>query len=154
MKNAPFWAVSYHFDEATCKKIRHEIMPQINALLEKHGLELKIKNMYYSPDKVTLPKAMFIKKGAAFFAETSSRIPKPANTADTLAENFKLYAMMYGMDPDWLGKKVKIDGCYYTIAGLDPSKPKNCVKLLSTRGNPYVGKAATVINAANKGFYD
>lgn len=44
-------------------------------------------------------------------------------------DNFRFYASMVGMKPEWFGKKFRMGDKVYTIAGYRPSRRKNPVEL-------------------------
>ncbi len=57
---------------------------------------------------------------------------------------FTQLAAGYGLDPDWLGKTFKQRQTTYTITGLNPSRPKYPVSVVSHRGKGFKFPASLV----------
>lgn len=53
-------------------------------------------------------------------------------------DNFRFYAKMEGMEPDWFGKSFRMGGKTYKITGFNPKKHKKPVELTSD-GKTYLG---------------
>lgn len=47
-------------------------------------------------------------------------------------------AKLYGLPEDIVGKTVMLQGKPYTVVGIDPHRPKNCICLRSAQGKEYV----------------
>lgn len=60
-------------------------------------------------------------------------------------ENFKRYAELFGMKPDWFGKWVPVNGTPHKIVGLNARASKNTVIIESKRGTRYVTNAEVIV---------
>jgi len=61
--------------------------------------------------------------------------------------DFRQYAAMYGMDPEWIDEAIENGGKTYTIKGLLMSRRKNVVSVANGKGKLFVVPAQAVINA-------
>jgi hypothetical protein len=61
--------------------------------------------------------------------------------AKNYTESFKL-----GLPPDIIGRNCLIRGKMFTVAGLDSSKPKNCVKIEDAEGKVYTTNIETILH--------
>lgn len=68
---------------------------------------------------------------------TSKIIIAPVRSAEEAAnkagEEYALYAEALGLPADGFGKIILLKGIPYRISGVNPSRPKNCVKITRLR---------------------
>ncbi len=120
------------FDRQTLRVLRNDLDVAIQAVARMHGISLKAGHISFTPTTCS------IKIEAAVTDATGKPVSKEA-------EDFKLYASMYGLKAEHLGKSVRIDGSMYEIAGIKPKAHKRPIILERADGRRVVASADMVI---------
>lgn len=93
-------------DKVMLSALRHDLDAALIAIAEKHGLTLKVGNISFT-ERTFVAKV----EGALLNADGSA--------TDRRAEDFKRYAHMFGLEPEWLGRTFKWGGREFKVAGLN-----------------------------------
>ena len=110
--------------KADMRKIGKEVEEAINKIAEKHGLTCIRGNIRYTPAELKFT-------GVKFFTEAA-----PSKN-ESAAEDFKMFAPMYGLDGNLLGTKVTLSGKTFTITGFNNRASKNKVIIENAKGVSY-----------------
>lgn len=122
------------FERKDATNFRNSVLPEIQAVLEKHGLAGTIGSISYGPNmRMTFTLVSL---------ETAE-----AKKIDPKAE-FEALATRYGYDPKWFGAKVKLSGSLFEIVGVrtgSSGNVKNCIRVrrVST-GKEFITSVSTV----------
>lgn len=100
--------------------IRSEIDQALKALAEKFDVTISAGNASFTPESVTFKLAVTT-KGEGGKVETKE------------GKDFKLYAEMYGLKKEDLGKEIKVGINTYIITGLALKSRKYPVTVTDTR---------------------
>jgi hypothetical protein len=111
-------------DRVTLKQLAEEITQALKPIADKYEIFIRYKGGSFIAENATL-KLEIATVRASGQAETETRI------------NFKTYAGMFGLKPEYLDKAVKISGKNYTIAGLKPSARRSPVIILRDDGKRF-----------------
>lgn len=96
------------FDRTNLRDLRQDIDAALKAVADKHGISIRAGNARFMPQSASMKLEL-------------GTIGEGGQVIDTSAEEFKVYAPLYGLSADDLGKKFKsFDGCIYTITGCRP----------------------------------
>lgn len=96
--------------------LRTEMNAALAAVAQKHGIAINVGNCSFNESTATFK--VLVAAGAEG-GESAEHVKARAD--------FKAYAMMFGLDPDWIGASFKSNGTTYTIVGLHPNKRKQPV---------------------------
>ena len=119
-----------NFNKSNLSGLRTDINAALAEVMKKHGISIEIGNISFSGEQFT----------TKLTAKTGS-----STTEESAKNEWEKYATVYGMKPEWFGKKVFISGSNHTITKLLPSKRKNIVQITSADGKKYITSAATII---------
>ncbi len=96
------------FDTSINKTVAREVGAAVEEALkevaEKFGLSVEVRGGSYDANSFR-PKVEFLTKNAA-------------------EDEFRTYADMYGLDPDWFGAEFKAGGKTFKISGISTRSPK------------------------------
>lgn len=109
------------FDQGTRRAISHELDLAIKKIGEKYGFEAKIKGGTYG-DSTYSPKVEFF-------------------SLEGKKEESQSVAGLFGLPSDIVGKVFKHKTITYTVTGINPKRPKNCVELMGDNGKSYKATA-------------
>lgn len=110
-----------------------ELRAAAEAIAAKHGLTVKLSGGKFSPDNYK-PGLEFMSPG-----ETEGGFAK-------VEEMFRLYASLYGLKPEMLGKTFTIRGDTYRVIGASPGRSKNSIIIMRlSDGSRRVCPPATVL---------
>jgi hypothetical protein len=96
--------------------LRIEMNEALAAVAKKHGIAISVGSCSFTDATATYK--LLIADGAQD-GESAQHVKARAD--------FKSHAMMFGLDPDWLGATFLSNGTTYTIVGLYPKKRKQPV---------------------------
>jgi len=120
-----------NFDKRTANRIGDDTMELLTQLALEHGITITRKSGSY---------------GDSHYKMTIEFQTKGKTGLGRHGDDFKLYAASYQLNPEWLGKIVKMNNKVFTIIGLDTAKPKNCIMLEDTRKHGYKCSAQAIIS--------
>lgn len=109
------------FNKQNLATIRKDIDAALAEVAAKHGITLGIGNISFTDTSFTTKLTAMIKDGNVATDDTMSAKQM------TWAKDFKLYASLYGMKAEDLGKKVTIGSTEYVIVGARPRAKQNIV---------------------------
>jgi len=127
------------FERSEATKFRTTVLPEIQAVLAKHGLAGEIGSIKYG-------ETMRTTITLTHTGSTTGTV-KPADPKG----EFEALAPRYGYSADWFGKQVRLNGSMFEIVGVRPGKTgfvKNCIKIkrIST-GKVFVADVSTIRSA-------
>jgi hypothetical protein len=103
-------------DLATLRAARPGLEADFKALCAKYGMEFA---------------GFSGKVGAADLElKLKAKIGGAEKVQEVAEKEYKMYARMLGLPEDGFGARFMIGGEMFKVVGVQPSKPKNCVKLL------------------------
>ena len=116
------------------KIIAAEMLAATQAIAEKYGLTAEQKGGSYDSTTFT-PKFVFV---------------LPAANAAKKEQEAALYGPMLGLPADIVGKTFHDGAKTFTVVGLNPSRPKNCVELKDQNGVGFKCGAQYVLRRLGK----
>jgi hypothetical protein len=100
------------FDRKNLQALRTDIDAALKAVGDKHGISLKLGRGTFSAETATF------KLELGTVSDTGVVVTKEA-------QDFKTYALMFGLKPEHLGQSFKdFDGHSYKVVGLKVRSPK------------------------------
>lgn len=109
------------FTKQNLATIRKDIDAALAEVAAKHGISLGIGNISFRDDSFSTKLTAMVKSSDDAFDSTMSAKEM------TWAKDFKMYASLYGMKAEDLGKKVTIGANEYVIVGARPRAKQNIV---------------------------
>jgi len=103
------------------RKLRDKIDGKLKGL---DGLHVIVGSARYSETSVTFKVELAV-------------VDESGEVQDRTAQAFRRYASCYGLDPDLLGKKVRIRNKAFTVTGLNTRAKKYPVQAKDERGQAY-----------------
>jgi len=103
------------------KTISKEFDADLKAVLAKHGYAMEPRRIVFDRDAATAHLKLVLID--TLYRTENGELPDPAR------QHFKTYYTLYDLKLEWLDMKVNFEGKIYTVVGLNPRKPKNCVVL-------------------------
>ena len=131
-------------DRALLKAIHDDVNVALAIVAKKHGVLLSMGNARFTTTSATMKMDISIADAGTIAAGTTGGVT--AKTARAEAD-FKAYATMHGLKPEWLHTSVMIHGKSLEIAGLLPNKHKNVVLVRGTGGGQYIISAREILAA-------
>jgi hypothetical protein len=107
-----------NLDRDTLRLLRDEINAALASVGEKHGLRLLAGSASFSDLEATFKLVV-----SQASAEGQQQLAAKAGA------DFAAFAPLLGLDAEWFGKTIRLNGAPFEVVGVDPGKPKNCVKL-------------------------
>lgn len=101
------------FDKANLKQVREDLNTALEAVAKKHGIQLSLGAITFSPES-------FSAKLTAVIPSDGAEAGAQSGQATKWAANFKTHARAFGMKPEDLGKVIKIRGADHSIVGMRP----------------------------------
>jgi len=112
------------FTQPEMRQIRFDLEAVLDKFAADHGLESvkfeKATGSYDNEGHFMPGRLVVTKKGAV----------------DKSQSDFALYARLYGLEPEDLGKVIVVQGRSLVIAGINPKAPKNAVMFNDLDGKP------------------
>jgi hypothetical protein len=105
------------FNRGNCQILVSKIIELIKPLEKEFGVKIKSKSATYTEDSLNF-KFEILKVG------DSGSIIKSEDT-------FKVYAKMYGLDPEDLGKTFQYKNQMYKITGINPRSKKYPIEVIN-----------------------
>lgn len=102
-------------DHTKLKLIGKDIDAALQAVGEKHGVEIKYDGGRFTSSNATLKLSVGVINSVTGEAETKER------------QDFKTYAKSFGLSPDMLDKVFTMQGKAYRVCGLKPRSYKRPV---------------------------
>ena len=120
------------FNPKTLRDIQNDIMDAISEVESKHSITI-------TPHGGTQGNLDAILK---FKLSATNEDGENQGALD-----FKRYANLYGMKPEWFGEEIRHGGKAYTITGFLPDRRKYVVEITNPKGKRYVISAEAIVNA-------
>ena len=120
------------FNSKTLRDIQNDIVDAISEVESKHGITI-------TPHGGTQGNLDAILK---FKLSATNEDGENQGALD-----FKRYANLYGMKPEWFGEEIRHVGKAYTITGFLPNRRKNVVEITNPKDKVYVISAEAIVNA-------
>jgi len=120
------------FNSKNLRDIQNDIMDAISEVESKHGITIAPHG------------------GTQGHLDATLKFKLSATNEDgenQAALDFKRYANLYGMKPEWLGEEIRNGGKVYTITGFLPNRRKNVVEITNPKGKGYVISAEAIVTA-------
>jgi len=134
------------FNKQNLKAIREELNAALETVAKKHGLQIGLGGISFTDGSFTTKMTVVTKSKNG---EASDDAGAGSGNEAVWAAKFKQYAKFYwGLNSEDLGRKVKVDGIEYTIAGARP-KAKNPIVLKKANGT-FIAVSANTVVAATK----
>jgi len=126
--------MSKEITRATVKALREDCEAALQAVAEKHGLQIRQKrSVSFRPDKCPVPCEFILVETT----ESGDEITPEGQT-------FKTRAFQYGLEPEWLHQSFDLNGNRLKITGLNPRARKYPVMVEDSAGKSYKVPANTV----------
>lgn len=117
-------------DRPTLKALDAEALAALRPIMEKYGLSVTNAGGSFSETEATL--------------KFKVSLPQAVRSASA-QETWNLFCGGYGLKPEHFNRTFNCKGKTYQIVGIDPSRPKNCVKLVEfDTGKDYKSSATHV----------
>jgi len=126
------------FTRSSLKGIEAKVLDAVEKALEGTGILVKNGGGRFSESEFTLKVVM------------TSAIETDANGLSKIEKDFLAFGGEYGLDSDMLGKVINLNGKFFTIAGLHPTRPKNNVAIKNAKGKTYIAPSASIKRAYDK----
>lgn len=124
------------FDKSNLKQVRDDMSAALEAVAKKHGIQLSLGGITFSPESFSVKLTAVIPGDSAEAGASSGQVTK-------WAASFKSQARLFGLKPEHLGKSVKIGSQEYVIAGMRP-RAKQPVVLRKPNGS-YIAYSASAV---------
>ena len=105
------------FNKTNCKLLIDKIVESTKSLEKEFGVKIKSKSARYTADSLNV-------KFEILKVDGSGSIIKNEDT-------FKLYAKMYGLEPEDLGKTFQYKNEMYKITGINPRSKKYPIEVIN-----------------------
>jgi len=113
-----------NFDAGTRRAIGHELELAIKKIAENYGFEARLKGGTYS-DVSFIPKVEFY-------------------SLEAKKEEGSSLAGLFGLPSNIIGKSYTSKSITYTVTGINPKRPKNCIELMGDNGKSYKCSAENI----------
>lgn len=128
------------FTADDCRRFRN-LEGEMNALLAKHGFQMK-----FEPRMTFQSTEIHAKMTVMPVAQNGVDPVKAAE--DALKATFMKYATAYGLKETDYNRVFSMGGKFYKLVGVNPSRPKNAMRIKDTRtGKEFVAPTASVRRA-------
>ena len=112
--------------------LRPKIDQALKELGQRLGIELKVT------------KGQFTNGPTGHFTLEIATLGADGQPFNKEADDFTKHAELYDLSPDDLGEVIEIGGKNFTIIGLLPSRPKNCIQIRNhATGQTHITTAPT-----------
>lgn len=107
--------------------IRATLKEAFKPLVEKHGVNVSLGNVSYSPEEATGKLIIKIINDIT-----------PSEIVEKNKELFEKFAMKYGLKASWFGKEFTVDGEKFKISELNrKGRTRNIVAISTTPGKNF-----------------
>ena len=111
------------FTKAGLKTIRASLNKAFREVEEAHGIKLNIGNISYEDGTVE----------------------------DEQRKDFKKFATMFDLNPEWLDKEIVLNGRTFTITGLNTKASKNNIRIQAENGDVHICPSKNLTHYFEKG---
>lgn len=106
-------------DKNKVREIGADVEQALKAVAAKHGMKLSFKGGTFDPSGMYRPRVEF-------------------STSDRAEAEFKKYANMFGLQPEWFGKTFTNASYAYTVSGLKTGAGRRPVIAKRSDGKDFV----------------
>tara|TARA_R110000851_G_scaffold2716_2_gene10997 strand:+ start:260 stop:706 length:447 start_codon:yes stop_codon:yes gene_type:complete len=126
------------FTKAGLKTIRASLNKAFREVEEAHGIKLNIGNISYEDTtfRTTLK---------------ASIVNEDGTVEDEQRKDFKKYATMFDLNPEWLDKEIVLSGRTFTITGLNRKASKNNIRIQAENGDVHICPSKNLTHYFEKG---
>jgi hypothetical protein len=119
------------FDKSNLKALAAAVQIALGPVEKEFGVKFTYQGSRYYPATATL--------------KLEANVLKEDGEAESkLRTMWKMRAASFGLNPDWLDKKINVGGTIFTVVGLRPSAKKYPVIVMAENGAQYRMPALTV----------
>jgi hypothetical protein len=111
-------------DRAKAKLMQAYLEVALTGFQEHFGVDVKLGTFRYGESNASVPLRI-------------SEIGSGGEVKTVEAENFKRFAVHYGLKPEWLGETISVNGIFMTITGLNTRARKFKVQAVTDDGKRY-----------------
>jgi len=126
------------FTKSGLKVIRVAINTALREVEEAHGIKLNIGNISYEDTtfRTTLK---------------ASIVNEDGTVEDEQRKDFKKFATMFDINPEWLDKEIVLNGRTFTITGLNRKASKNNIRIQAENGDVHICPSKNLTHYFEKG---
>ena len=124
------------FDSKICKQIQLEMMELLKPLTEKYGLIVNPLSGSYTD--------------ISWKAKLEFNLDNPEKIQEDAKKTFEMYADIYGLLPSDYGKRIRLGGKFYTIAGIKTSAHKRSIVIMREDGKRFITTPQDVLCGLNR----
>ncbi len=126
------------FTKAGLKTIRASLDKAFREVEEAHGIKLNIGNISYEDTtfRTTLK---------------ASIVNEDGTVEDEQRKDFKKFATMFDLNPEWLDKEIVLSGRTFTITGLNRKASKNNIRIQAENGDVHICPSKNLTHYFEKG---
>ena len=126
------------FTKAGLKTIRASLNKAFREVEEAHGIKLNIGNISYEDTtfRTTLK---------------ASIVNEDGTVEDEKRKDFKKFATMFDLNPEWLDKEIVLSGRTFTITGLNRKASKNNIRIQAENGDVHICPSKNLTHYFEKG---
>ena len=126
------------FTKAGLKTIRASLDKAFREVEEAHGIKLNIGNISYEDTtfRTTLK---------------ASIVNEDGTVEDEQRKDFKKFATMFDINPEWLDKEIVLNGRTFTITGLNRKASKNNIRIQAENGDVHICPSKNLTHYFEKG---
>tara|TARA_R110001599_G_scaffold69043_1_gene194459 strand:+ start:49 stop:495 length:447 start_codon:yes stop_codon:yes gene_type:complete len=126
------------FTKAGLKTIRASLNKAFREVEEAHGIKLNIGNISYEDTtfRTTLK---------------ASIVNEDGTVEDEQRKDFKKFATMFDLNPEWLDKEIVLNGRTFTITGLNRKASKNNIRIQAENGDVHICPSKNLTHYFEKG---
>jgi len=126
------------FTKAGLKTIRASLNKAFREVEEAHGIKLNIGNISYEDTtfRTTLK---------------ASIVNEDGTVEDEQRKDFKKFATMFDLNPEWLDKEIVLSGRTFTITGLNRKASKNNIRIQAENGDVHICPSKNLTHYFEKG---
>lgn len=102
-------------NNASVRALMHEATKVLNLAFAEQGIRVELRKAQLGLNQVEIRFVFQQQKEDA---------------AISVKKTWENLAHVFGLKPEWFGRRLILQGTPYEIVGLHPNRPKNCVQLL------------------------
>jgi hypothetical protein len=111
-------------DHKRIKAIRVSLNEAFESVEDAYGIKLNIGNISFTATTFTTKLE-------------ASIVGEDGIVEDKQRSDFKTYATLHRLDPDWLDKEITLKGRVFRVTGLNTKASKNTIRIEDTEGRSY-----------------
>ena len=151
------------FTKAGLKTIRASLDKAFREVEEAHGIKLNIGNISYEDTtfRTTLKASIVNERGIVEDRERTettfrtklegSLVNDFGTVEDGQRKDFKKFATMFDLNPEWLDKEIVLSGRTFTITGLNRKASKNNIRIQAENGDVHICPSKNLTHYFEKG---